>query len=204
MEGIKSFAVGHFAIGYILSKATTQVTKTKINVPLVLTLSVIPDIDILIPFLEHRGPTHSIVIAFLAFIPIFIIQHKSALPYFIALIQHSMISDYIAGGETQLLWPLTLNHYGMGTDIKSPTNVTLEWVTFLTLTIMILKTGDINMLLQPHNSNLILIVPTFTVLLPTVLAYPLDVPLTLIPPHIVYLILFMASLLIYTRKILKD
>jgi membrane-bound metal-dependent hydrolase YbcI (DUF457 family) len=207
MEGIESFAVGHFAIGYILSKATAQVTKTRINIPLVLTLSVVPDIDILlIPFLRdpyiHRGPTHSIIIAFLVFIPIFIIHHKSALPYFVALVQHSLIGDYVAGGEggTQLLWPLTLNHYGMKIGIESPINITLEWTTFLISAILILKTRDIDMLLKPHNSNLILIVPTFTVLLPTLLAYPINVPLALIPPHIICLILFTASLLIDIRK----
>jgi len=33
------------------------------------------------------------------------------------------------------------------------------------------------------------------------LAFPLDVPIALIPPHIIFLILFLASLLIDVRKI---
>ncbi|MGC9346189.1 MAG: hypothetical protein ACP5ER_05315, partial [Candidatus Bathyarchaeales archaeon] len=83
-EESESFAVGHFAFGYILSKTSAKALKTKLNIPLVLTLSVIPDVDILIPILEHRGPTHSIIMACLVFIPIFAIYHKKATPYLIA------------------------------------------------------------------------------------------------------------------------
>jgi hypothetical protein len=60
---------------------------------------------------------------------------------------------------------------------------------------------DINIFFQPHNSNLILTIPTFTVLLPTVLAFPLQVPPILIAPHIVYLILFVTSIYIEIKSI---
>ena len=43
----KLFTVGHFAFGYIFSKFTPQTTKAKVNIPFVLTLSVILDVDIL-------------------------------------------------------------------------------------------------------------------------------------------------------------
>ncbi|MGB9693945.1 MAG: metal-dependent hydrolase [Fervidobacterium sp.] len=197
----KSFAVGHFAFGYTFSKFTSRTTKTKLNIPLVFTLSVIPDIDILIPFVQHRGPFHSIIMIVAIFILIFALYGKKAFPYFIALIQHPLIGDFIAGGGVQLLWPLTSQHYGMGISIKSPTNITLEWLGFLAATIVMVKTKDTQTLLQPHNSNLILAIPTFTVLLPTFLAFPLDVPIALIPPHLICLILFLTSLLIDMRKI---
>jgi membrane-bound metal-dependent hydrolase YbcI (DUF457 family) len=112
-EEASTYAVGHFAIGYILAKLTSKMTKTKFNVALILTLSVIPDVDILIPPIVHRGPTHSILMAFIVFIPIFALYHKNALPYFAALIQHSLISDYVAGGKVQLLWPLTTQTFGL-------------------------------------------------------------------------------------------
>jgi membrane-bound metal-dependent hydrolase YbcI (DUF457 family) len=193
--------VGHLAFGYVLSKLASQATKTKINIPLVLTLSVIPDIDILISFVEHRGPSHSIIMAIVVFFPTFVLYRKNAFPYFVALIQHSLIGDYIAGGRVQLFWPLTSQLYGMNISIRSPTNITLEWLAFLVATIVMVKTKDTQILLQPHNSNLILAIPTFTVLLPTILAFPLDVPIALIPPHIIFLILFLSSLLIDVRKI---
>jgi hypothetical protein len=193
--------VGHFAIGYVFGKLTAQATKTKMNIPLILTLSLIPDVDILVPYVEHRGPFHSVIMTAIVFIPLFALYGKMASPYFVALIQHSLIGDYIAGGGVQLLWPLTSQLYGMNISIRSPTNITLEWLAFLVATIVMVKTKDTQILLQPHNSNLILAIPTFTVLLPTFLAFPLDVPIALIPPHIIFLILFLASLLIDVRKI---
>jgi len=175
--------------------------KTNLNIPLALTLSVIPDIDILIPNLEHRGPTHSIIMAFIVFIPIFAIYHRRATPYFIALISHPLICDYIVGGQIQLFWPLTTQHYGMGISIISPTNITMEWIIFLTSTIIMIKAKDTTMLFQPHNSNLILTIPTFTVLLPAILSFPLNVPLPLIPPHLIYTAIFITSITIDIHKI---
>jgi membrane-bound metal-dependent hydrolase YbcI (DUF457 family) len=203
-EEASTYAVGHFAIGYILAKLTSKMTKTKFNVALILTLSVIPDVDILIPPIVHRGPTHSILMAFIIFIPIFALYHKNALPYFAALIQHSLISDYVAGGKVQLLWPLTTQTFGLELSIKSPANITIEWLSFLTTTLIMIKTKDAYPLLQPHNSNLIIAIPTFTVLLPTFLSFPLEVPAPLIPPHLAFLILFLASLSIDLKKVMKQ
>ncbi|MEM1590234.1 MAG: metal-dependent hydrolase, partial [Candidatus Bathyarchaeia archaeon] len=155
---------------------SSRLLKTELNMPLALTLSVIPDIDILIPFIEHRGQTHSIITALIIFAPIFAIYHKKATPYFIALIQHFLIGDYIAGGGIQLLWPITTQRFGISLSIKSTINITAEWMTFLASSIILLKTKDLTKLLQPHNSNLILTIPTFTVLLPTFLSFPLHVP----------------------------
>jgi membrane-bound metal-dependent hydrolase YbcI (DUF457 family) len=197
------FAVGHFASGYIASKLAAKVVKTRLNIPLVLMLSVIPDVDLFIPFLEHRGPSHSIIVATAFFIPLFIVYHKSAIPYFAALIQHSLLGDYIAG-QTQLLWPFTLQQYGMGLCIKSAANLTLEWMLFITAFTVMWKTKDMHPLFQPHNSNLILAIPTFTVLLPTFLAFPLDVPALLLPPHLIYLAIFLISFLIDVRKVVVD
>ncbi len=196
------FAVGHFAFGYVLAKLTTQVTKTEMNVPLVLTLSVIPDIDLLVPFVEHRGPFHSIIMAMIIFMPVFALYRKKVLPYFVALIQHSLIGDYIVGG-VQLLWPLTQQPYGLSVDIFSLANMTLEWLLFSAAAMVMLKTKDIMVLFQPHSSNMILAVPIFTVLLPTFLAFPLHVPMALVPPHIIYLTLFLTSLLIDLKKIVS-
>jgi len=180
--------------------------KTKLNIPLVLTLSVIPDIDILIrtliPTLEHRGPTHSIIMAFIAFAPVLAIYHKKALPYLIALIQHSLVGDYITG-QTQLLWPVTTQSYGTGIDIVSQTNVTIELLVFLASTAIMVKTRDATTLLQPHKSNLTLFIPTFTVLLPTFISFPSYVPTVLIIPHLVYIFTFSVAIIIDLRKIFE-
>jgi len=111
-EGI-SYAVGHLSLGYIISKSASKVLRTEINLPLIFTLSVIPDIDILIPFIEHRGPTHSILAMLIIFIPVFILYGKRVAPYLLALIQHPLIGDYFVGGKIQLFWPITTNRYGI-------------------------------------------------------------------------------------------
>jgi len=140
--------------------------------------------------------------ATIVFIPVFALYRKNAFPYFIALIQHPLLSDFIAGGKTQLFWPLTSQHYGIEISIESPTNITIELLAFLTSIVIMLKTKDILIFFQPHNSNIILSIPTFTVLLPIFLSFPLGVPSLLILPHTVYLILFITSLLTEIRKIL--
>jgi hypothetical protein len=162
-------------------------------------LSVIPDIDIVFQhfqLLEHRGPTHSVIIAFMIFVPIFTIYRKKAIPYFIALIQHSLVGDYIVGSQTQVLWPLVRGYYGTGISIQSPTNITLEWTMFLASMIIMLMTKDVLKFFQSHNSNLILAIPTVTVLLPTFASIPLEVPIWLILPHLVYLFIFSISIII--------
>ena len=199
-EENKSFAVGHLALGYILSKASAKLLKTKLNIPVVLVLSVIPDIDILVPAIEHRGPTHSIIVAFIVFVPIFAVYRKKAAPYLIALVQHSLIGDYIAGRQIQLLWPTTTQCYGTGINIRSQTNTAIEWILFLISIIIMLKTRDTAKLFQPHNTNLILTVPTFTLLLPTFLSFPLQVPTWLTPPHLAYMSMFSASIIISLFK----
>lgn len=164
--------------------------------PIVFALSVLPDIDIIIPFVEHRGPIHSLITLFTIFIPILIFYRKRAAPYLLALIQHPLITDYICGGKIQLLWPITTQHYGIEMCIKSLENISLEWMFFVLALAVMLKTRDAAKLLQPHNSNLILAIPTITVLLPTFLSFPLDVPFWLIPPHLIYLAIFFASIII--------
>jgi membrane-bound metal-dependent hydrolase YbcI (DUF457 family) len=202
-EERESFAIGHFAAGYILAKGSGRLLKVNLNIPIVLTLSIIPDADIIIgQGVYHRGPTHSIILAFLVFLPAFVIYKKTAIPYFIALIQHSLLGDYITGGNIQLFWPLVLRGYGTDwLNITSPANITIEWSLFLGSVLIMFKAKDLHALLRPKKSNLILTIPTLTVLLPTLLDFPLHVPIWLMPPHMFYLVLFLASLSISTRKL---
>jgi membrane-bound metal-dependent hydrolase YbcI (DUF457 family) len=184
------------------AKLIGHITKTRVNVPVVLTLSVIPDIDLLIPLVEHRGPFHSVLMAIIMFIPVFVLFRKSVLPYLIALIQHSIIGDFLTG-EVQLFWPLTSKPYGTGMDIRSLTNITIEWTTFTIMLFAMLKTKDLQSLLKPNNLNMVLIIPTLTVLLPSLFAFPLKVPTALIIPHLIMLTIFLASMLTDIKSIFQ-
>ena len=188
------YAVGHLALGYLTGRAAGKYLKVNTNISLLLLASVIPDIDLLIPGLKHRGPTHSLITFFILFIPAILFYGKKAVPYFIALAQHPLIGDYITG-RTQLLWPLTPHNYGIGMKVTSLPNILLEWGLFLIFMTVMLKTKDILLLYQHHPSNLILTTPLFAVLLPTVLNFPTHVPLELLIPHLTYLTLFTISVI---------
>ena len=195
-----------------MGSTSAKLLKTRISVPLILTLSIIPDADILlervgIPFLEHRGVTHSVVVTLIVFVPFFAVYRKVAVPYFLALISHALIGDYLTG-NVRLLWPLmqefrfSVNGYGI--DIRSPVNIVLEWTLFMLMMIMMMKSGDILGFFRQRKSNLILAIPIFTVLLPTFLSVPLEVPLWLVPPHIFLTLLFLVSIFIELRGLLKS
>jgi hypothetical protein len=196
------YAVGHFALGYLTGKLAAKSLDVNINFPLLFLASVFPDIDLLIHGLEHRGPLHSVILFCLVFIPIFAIYKKRAAPYFVAVIQHIIIGDYLIGGDLQLLWPLTTNLYGFHVGIASLINVALEWSLFLISMTFMIKTKDIFFLFKHHSSNMILAIPVLTVLLPTIISFPLYVPLALLIPHIVYLILFSIPIIIDWKVIL--
>jgi len=194
------YAVGHLALGYLSGKTASKILNVNINIPLLFLVSVLPDIDLLIPGLYHRGPLHSVILFCLLFLPAFILFKKRAIPYFVALIQHVLIGDYITGW-TQLLWPITTNWYGLGMEITSLTNIFIEWVLFLISTAILFKTKDAGLLFQKHRSNMILAVPVLTALLPTFLSFPLHVPPEMIIPHLIYLALFAFSILVDLRAI---
>lgn len=175
---------------------------TELNIPLVLALSVIPDADTVVQFTNHRGPTHSIIVALIIFAPILFVYRKKALPYLIALIQHSLIGDYFTGGGIQLLWPLTTEHFGVGPNVESQAGVAVEWAIFVTSLILMIKTNDISTFFQSHKSNLLLIIPALSLFFPTFLGLPLSVPPTLTVAHIIYLILFAASVTIFVGRTL--
>jgi hypothetical protein len=204
------FAVGHMALAYLLSKVSAARLKVSLNIPAILVLSIIPDMDILLGLDEfHRGPTHSAVVALLIFIPFFVVYRKKAVPYFLALLSHGLIGDLVIGGNVQLFWPITTDQISLTPllpkiAIYSLVNIAFELSLFTVATIVMFKTKDSQSFFRGKKSNLLLAIPIFTVLLPTVLAYPLGVPVLLVPPHVFYLALFtvaiFATLLSFFRQ----
>lgn len=96
-----------------------------------------------------------------------------------------------------LLWPITSTSFGLNDyiEITSITNIILETTLFITSTLLLIKTGEISLFFHNKKSNLLLAIPITTVLLPTLVSYPLEVPLPLLPPHIFYLVLFSIAIL---------
>ncbi len=200
-EAQHSYAVGHMAIAYLLSKPAAKLLKTNISLPLILVLSVIPDIDILLIPQLHRGPTHSVLTALFIFVPIFAIYRKKATPYFLALVSHGLIGDFM-GGQVMLFWPVSQAEFGLHElgsyyiGITSPINVALELILFIAASAVLLVSRDFRQFFQNKKINLILVVPAGTVLLPPLLTYPIGVPSLLVPPHILLLVIFAISVFI--------
>ncbi len=204
------FAVGHMAIAYLLGKGSSNALRINLNIPILLVLSILPDGDIIYDFLMgsglHRGPTHSIVVALIAFIPLFIIYRKTAIPYFLALISHPLIGDFLIGGRVQLFWPFSTTQYGLHElgsyyiGITDPVNIALELSLFVIATIVLCKSGDWKVFFKSNKTNLVLIIPIATVLLPSTIGYPFSSPLLLTEPplaiaHLFYLVLFTIAIL---------
>jgi hypothetical protein len=198
------------AIAYLLGKSSSRALRIKLIIPFVLVLSILPDIDIIFDFLTgsemHRGPTHSVVVLTMAFIPIFLIYRKKAIPYFLALISHPLIGDFLIGGNLQLFWPLSTRQFGLHeagfpyVSIFSPVNIALELTLFSIATLVLYKTKDWKAFFTSNKTNLILIIPITTVLLPTTIGYPFTIPLFFTVPllalaHIFYLVLFSIAVL---------
>jgi hypothetical protein len=190
------FAVGHLALGYIFGKAASKALKVDLNIPLLLAVSVMPDIDFLIPHLEHRGPVHSLILIFFLFLPAFLCYKGKVVPYFLALIQHPFLGDFFTGEGVQLFWPLTFHWYGIGMEIVSLANILVEWTLFLAFLVVMFRAKDLQILLQHHTSNMLLAIPVFAILLPVAFDFPLSVPMELVIPHLIYLTLFTLSILI--------
>lgn len=206
------------ALAYLLGKASAKPLKLKPNIPLILVLSILPDIDIIFENLVnmplHRGPTHSLIVAILIFIPIFILYRKKAVPYFLALISHALIGDFLVGGQLQLFWPLSKSLFGLHElgfvyiDIYSRFNIALELTLFVISLIVMAKTNDFKVFFKGKLSNLVLVIPIFTVLLPTFVGYPFNQPLLFTIPllalaHLFYLVIFSVAVLITIFSILK-
>jgi len=168
-------------------------------------LSIIPDIDIIFDLFTgaqiHRGPTHSLVVAIVAFIPFFIIYRKKAVPYFLALISHPLIGD-LPGGGVQLLWPISNAKFGLPVYISvfNPISILAELILFIVALLVLYKSNDWRVFFSSSRSNLLLIIPIFTVLLPTTIGYPFSAPLLTTEPflaiaHLFYLVLFCIAVL---------
>jgi membrane-bound metal-dependent hydrolase YbcI (DUF457 family) len=174
------------AIAYLLGKGSSKKLRVNLKIPILLVLSILPDVDIIYDFLTgsqiHRGPTHSIVVATIAFIPIFIIYRKKALPYFLALISHPLIGDFFIGGKLQLFWPFSTAQYGLHElgsyyiAITDPVNIALEVSLFVIATLVLYKSGDWKVFFKSNKTNLVLIIPIATVLLPSTIGTPLTHP----------------------------
>lgn len=193
------FAVGHISLGYITGRPTSSLLKVKVNLPLLFVASLLPDIDIIIPGIEHRGPTHSVFFILALAIPLLLLWRKRAVPYIVALASHSFLGDYLttpSGAQgVQLLTPLSQTWFTAGYEKIQFQYIYIELALFAIFILMIWATGDLKKLMQAHLSNILLIIPIAATSLPALLQIPIPVPRILIIPHLILTGLLMLPIL---------
>jgi len=201
------FAIGHFALGYLFGKGSSKLLKTKLNMPLLLVASVIPDIDLILelvnPAFMHRGPTHSIITFTAIAIPFLIVYRKQAFPYYAALLSHSLIGDFFTGG-LELFWPVNQGWYGIeGIDVRGWQNVTTEIILFTVALVIMFRTRDLHALLKPSKYNWTLLIAFGAVLGPLISvrkSFESSLPFPLWIPSVFCLLLFAYSIYVELRR----
>jgi membrane-bound metal-dependent hydrolase YbcI (DUF457 family) len=194
------FAVSHLAFGYLFAKICQKFLKVDINLPLIFLLSLLPDADLLVHGLLHRGITHSIIVITIVFIPVFLFYRKQSIPYFIAIIQHSFPDDFITGEGTQIFWPLTAKFFGLEVSMESTLAIAVEVGGFLLAMMVFIVTKDLAKLLKPQVKNLLLILPAAAVLVSAVISWINTASVALLIAHGIFLLIFTASVLSSIEK----
>lgn len=156
--------------------------------------------------LEHRGPTHSIILLLAIAFPAILMWKKQAIPYLAALISHPLLGDYLtapsAAEGLQLFFPLSSSWFSGGSETAAFTYVYLELALFIVFLTLMLTTRDMTKLIKHHSSNLLLLIPISTALFPVLLQFPIAVPQTLIIPHLILLFLLALPILIDVKQLM--
>ena len=136
------YFLGHFALGFFLAKLVSCFSKEEVNIPLIWVFSILPDVDVFIPFIIHRGPTHSIVFSTVIF-SIFLIKYQRGYIYYAAFVSH-VLGDYFTSYGCKIFWPSDQGWYNAPDSlmIKSQNQLYVETFLFLLMLVMIrLKPG---------------------------------------------------------------
>ncbi len=125
--------------GYVTGKMSSSILHVNVNPYLILFLAILPDIDLILGVfgLRHRTWTHSILIWSLIFIPFFVKYRMTAVPYFISLIQHIILGDFIVGDRNYPLWPVSTVTLSLGYSPVSAMNIAVEGIGLVIFTSMI-------------------------------------------------------------------
>jgi hypothetical protein len=137
----------HIFWGYVLGRGPARAKRTQVNIPLLILAGAVPDFDLLIgqPYatiLGHHGIFHSWLAIVLCSIPFFFAYGGATIPYFIAVIQHTLFGDFVTN-QIPLLFPLTLSQTGLNLSETNPAAaIALEILGFLLFLAIFAISGD--------------------------------------------------------------
>ncbi|MEJ2104991.1 MAG: metal-dependent hydrolase [Ignavibacteriaceae bacterium] len=189
----KMFAVGHLSLGYIVGKFFGNFLSVKLNWAILFTVSVLTDVDVFFfPFLQHRGIIHSLFFSIILSLPFIVIYRKKAVPYFAALVSHSLVGDIFSGG-TQLFWPFSNNWIFISDfSVVDEFNIALELLFFGVSVIIMILSKDIKKFFSNKSRRIYWIIPFGSILGPLVLNTGIynNIPFLLIIPSLFYFVIF--------------
>lgn len=190
------FAVGHMSVAYLLTRGLKRFGWPSMSIPLVWVFSLLPDLDLLIPGIIHMGPTHSIMFAFAAFLPLFLYKGKEVVPYFLGYASHTVLGDLITNHGVWFLWPLSRRRFGVFTPYtyRPYFSANLELVLFGLFVLVFIITRDYAGGLYSSDTKVLSLIPFTALLVPLVFGFPIPVPLRLIPPHLVLMVVVLQPL----------
>ena len=188
-------AIGHFGLGYLLGTACAKLVNTRLNLALLFTVSILPDFDLLFSrFIVHRGPTHSLFFLLLVSLPFFVVYKKSVIPYFVALLSHSLIGDIYGTMGVQLFWPLSRDWISVfDFSIVSALSVGFELVLFIISVAVMFVNKDFRKMFSYDMPRIFWLIPFGVVLGPLLVGgmSPFNsFPVLLVLPSLFYLVLF--------------
>ena len=165
----------------------------RLNFALLFTVSIIPDIDLLFfRFMVHRGATHSLLFSLLAPLPFIAVYKKRAIPYWIALLSHSLIGDIFSGG-IQLFWPVSRDWiFILNNSSGDLFGAVLELSLFVVCTTVMVINKDFQKMLSRNTNKIYWLIPFGAVLGPLLIHSPPygSFPLLLVAPSLFYLAIF--------------
>ena len=133
--------MGHLSLGYFSYKLIQKHIKYDVNFLFLAIFSVLPDIDFLIPFVRHRGSTHSLSAILL--LMLLNIIFTRLVPYVFAYSSHILIGDLFTAHGVRLLWPLSKEFFVISIPFLYGWNqLLLEFITFLVAILLIYITKD--------------------------------------------------------------
>jgi len=137
-------------------------------------------------------------------IPFLIRYRKQVIPYYIALLSHSLIGDLFTGGF-EMLWPISQRWFSViGIDVRSLTSISLEIILLFISLVIMLKTKDLQTFFKPNNHNMFLFIAfgaTLGPMLDLSQSFEGSLPAQLIIPSLFWIAIFSYSMIIelYTK-----
>jgi len=183
-------AVGHISVAYLLTRGLKSSKWQSMNIPMVWAFSLLPDLDLLIPGVNHMGPTHSLLFAIAVLTFLILYKGKEAVPYFLAFASHIILGDLITNRRVQFLWPLSQRTYQIPLPFsRNPTfSTNLELTLFGLFILVYIITKDYADGPHSNTTKLISLIPFTALLVPMVFKFPISVPRLLTPPHLILMV----------------